>query len=137
MRAAGTAVTKCFVAVTALLTALLSLASALVRCVASLVDLLGALCARGAAVLRRTPTAPVDGRASRPVLTATNEVQATSPRAGQVATAPRAEQVAHALVGLGFRRPEVTRYVASLGARVATDDLRALIQDGIRTLGAN
>lgn len=128
MRAAGTAVTKCFVAVTALLTALLSLASALVRCVASLVDLLGALCARGAAVLRRTPTAPVDGRASRPVLTATNEVQATS---------PRAEQVAHALVGLGFRRPEVTRYVASLGARVATDDLRALIQDGIRTLGAN
>lgn len=128
MRAAGTSVTKCFVAVTALLTALLSLASALVRCVASLVDLLGALCARGAAVLRRTPTAPVDGRASRPVLTATNEVQATS---------PRAEQVAHALVGLGFRRPEVTRYVASLGARVATDDLRALIQDGIRTLGAN
>lgn len=44
-------------------------------------------------------------------------------------------QLTAALVGLGFKKPEVRKFVVGLGTRVRTDSLHGLLKDGIRTLG--
>jgi Holliday junction resolvasome RuvABC DNA-binding subunit len=106
------AAAKLYVAVVTLLTTLITLACALVRLAAALVILLGTLCLRAADAAKRPARAVAVGRAP---------------------TTPEVPQVTTALVGLGFKRSEVARYVATMGP----GDVRTQIQEGIRALGAN
>lgn len=110
------ATVKLYVALVALLTAILSLACGIVSLAGTLVALLCALCQRAADAAKRPARMSAAGTAAAPSKTTPEDAQVTS-----------------ALVGLGFKRSEVARYVAAMGQ----GDMRTQIQEGIRALGAN
>jgi hypothetical protein len=61
---------------------------------------------------------------------------AASPRIDAHTAPTAAEQLSRGLTGMGFRAPEVRAFVTSLGDRVATEPLPALIREGLAALGS-
>ncbi|MGH9919152.1 MAG: RuvA C-terminal domain-containing protein [Nitrososphaerales archaeon] len=48
----------------------------------------------------------------------------------------QADQLTSALVNLGFKKPEVRRFVSALGDRTRSESMHALIREGLRQLAA-
>jgi RuvA, C-terminal domain len=53
-----------------------------------------------------------------------------------VAESTQEETLTNALVGLGFRVPEVRRFVSSVGPRAAVEPMADLIKEGLRALAS-
>jgi hypothetical protein len=125
---AKTATVKCYVAFVSLLTAVFSLASALVRLLVACVTALAALVKRskaGTAHPAASPAVCIPVPVAVPML-ASPMVQA--PDMGP--------QVEHGLVSLGYKRPDVARFVASLSNRRFGGDVGALIKEGLAALSS-
>ena len=62
----------------------------------------------------------------------------TVPAAVEVlpAVEDQADKLTSALVGLGFKKPEVRRFVASLGDETRTLDMHSLLRKGLQALAA-
>ena len=54
----------------------------------------------------------------------------------QLQSPDQSEKLSTALIGLGFKKPEVRRFVSSLGERARTEDLHSLLREGLRVLAA-
>jgi RuvA, C-terminal domain len=107
---------RLYVAVTALLSSLMELATRLVQLSIALVSW-------AIARVERAPRAP-RAHASKK----TSVITDTTPKS--------AEQLSAALVGLGFKRPEVTRFVTSVGVRADKEPMTDLVKEGLRALAS-
>jgi Holliday junction resolvasome RuvABC DNA-binding subunit len=106
---------RVYVAVTALLSSLLELATRLVQ-------LFIALVSWAIARVERAPHAHASKK--------------TSVIADAAPTPKSAEQLTAALVGLGFKRPEVTRFVTGVGVRADKEPMADLVKEGLRALAS-
>ena len=116
-----TAIARLIVAAIALLTAILRLLGA----IAGLVTV---------SVVRLTSA--LRQRASCPQAASAPAAPERAPSAPQ-APSEQARRLTAALTGMGFRRHDVTRFVACLGARVEHERVESLIKDGLRALASN
>jgi hypothetical protein len=121
-KTAAAATVSLYVAVLGLLTAVLTLAGAAVRLLAA------GLQALTARLQRATVPAPVQAPPAG--------AQAPARPNLRVVPAPAPEPLVTALVGLGFKAPEVRRFVATLGPRAGTERLEDLIKEGLRALAS-
>jgi hypothetical protein len=83
--------------------------------------------------LRAVQTAPHDVFAGMQPETT---VAVESPVLPQVDGEDQSDKLTSALVGLGFKKTEVRKFVAELGDRTRSEDLHSLLREGLRALAA-
>jgi hypothetical protein len=119
-------------------TATRNLYVSLTRLITGLVDLAGHTVRLGVAVLawairaveRHTGSVSVDPQRSMK-----RSLIQRAPVA-MVAGSTHEETLYNALVGLGFRVPEVRRFVSSVGPRASVETMADLIKEGLRALAS-
>jgi hypothetical protein len=132
---AKTATVRCYVALAALITAILSLLGAGVRVVAASVALVAAAIEARAQARPRRDAPPARDTTSRPAplrLVHPRPTEAVAPTGPKPPTA--AGRLDSALRGLGFAPREVARVVGQLGPRVDHERIETLIPECLRAL---
>jgi hypothetical protein len=134
MSSAKTATVRLYVTAVSVLTAVVALVGAVVR-------LLGASVAFLAALVEKATRAPsATARAPEPRDVAPQPALRLGPLCPAVPapvgpTAPTtAERLRNALVGMGWRTPDVARVVGQLGPRVDVEPLQVLVPAALRLL---
>jgi len=127
---AKTATVRLYVALVTLITTIVALVSAVLRLAAALVARLAARVERQMPAV--TPQAPQKAAAAPAKhLRLVPAAPAESPATGAPSAADR---LTTALTGMGFKAPDVRRFVTSLGGRVDKEPLEALIVAGLAAL---
>jgi hypothetical protein len=135
------ATSRLYVALASLLTAALTLVASAVRLIASSLTWAAVRIEAASARAPRATTfvAGPAPRAATPPATrpAAASVIVQAPVAPPSGAQAQAERLASALTGLGFKSPDVRKFVAGLGARVAHETIENLIKLGLVELSTS
>ncbi len=134
---AKTATVRLYVTLLALVSGLLALATALLHLMtAGISRASDALEAQSSKTFKPfEPFSPSAKKVTPKAVTSRTHAPIGRPKLTLVPPAPgQTERLTTALIGMGFRAPDVRRFVSSLGERVESAELKGLIVEGLRFL---